>query len=151
MLWNRCKFIVFNISLCGILIISFKLLIITVISNETISESTIQAILSRSVTLFHWQWLTSLFKLQGKLKADGNSKKRFSWFSAGDGHRTWCSAFWTWCSFTLHGVQILWKHTDSIFYWIKVPQTCFWTNQFNWINQSGMLFFKFSFALNFRG
>ena len=57
-----------------ILIISIKILIITVISNETSNELTISAKLCRNVTMFGRQETASLFQVQKKLIACGNSK-----------------------------------------------------------------------------
>ena len=59
LLWNQYKYIAFNIFTCRILIISFKMLIITGISNETRNELTIYAILCRNVTIFYRQELQS--------------------------------------------------------------------------------------------
>ena len=48
-------FIAFKILLCNILLIYCKILIITVISNETTNELTIYAKLCRNVTVFYRQ------------------------------------------------------------------------------------------------
>ena len=56
------------------LVISCKILIITVISNETTNELTIYAILCQNVKIFHRQKLASLFQVQENLKACRNSK-----------------------------------------------------------------------------
>ena len=50
------------------------MLIITGISYEKTNESAIYAILCRNVTIFDRQKLASLFQVQEKLKACGNSK-----------------------------------------------------------------------------
>ena len=60
--------------LCKILIISYKMLIITGISNETRNKLTIGVILRRNVTIFYRQELASLFQVQEKSKTCRNSK-----------------------------------------------------------------------------
>ena len=77
-LWNQCKHIAFNIFSCRILIISYKTLIITGISNEKTNELTIYGILCWKVTIFYRQELVSLFQVQRKLKACKSSKLNFS-------------------------------------------------------------------------
>ena len=60
--WNQYKYIAFNnFSLCWMLIISYKILIITRLSNEKANKLTIYAILCRNVTIFYRQKLASLF------------------------------------------------------------------------------------------
>ena len=54
-LWNQYKFMAFNILSCNSLIIYCKILIVTVISNETTNKLTIYAKLSQNVTIFLWQ------------------------------------------------------------------------------------------------
>ena len=44
-LWNQNKYIIFNIFSCGISTISYKMLIITGISNEKTNELTIYGII----------------------------------------------------------------------------------------------------------
>ena len=73
-LWNQHKHIVFNIFSYRILTISYKMLIITVISNKTRKELTIYATLCRNVTIFYRRELASLFQAQEKLKTCRNSK-----------------------------------------------------------------------------
>ena len=68
-LWNRYKYIAFNIFSCRILIISYKILIIARISNEKTNELTIYEILCWNVTMLCPQELVSLFQAQEKLKA----------------------------------------------------------------------------------
>ena len=63
-LWNQYKYIV----------ISYKMLIIAGISNETTNELTICAILYQNVTIFYQEELASLFQVQEKLKACRNAK-----------------------------------------------------------------------------
>ena len=57
---NQYQFIAFSIFSCGFLIIYCKILIITVISNETTYELIIYAKLCRNVTLFYQQGIASL-------------------------------------------------------------------------------------------
>ena len=87
-LWNQYKYIAFNISAGRILIISYKVLIITGISNEKTYELTISAIFCRNVIIFFWKKLDSLFQVQGKLKVWRNSKWNFpsSCLIVGDSH-----------------------------------------------------------------
>ena len=72
--WNPYKVIAFNIVSCRILITSYKLLIIIVISHEATEELTIYALLCAHVTILYWQELASLFQVQEKFKACINSK-----------------------------------------------------------------------------
>ena len=60
-IWNQYEYIGFNIFSCKILIISYKMLIITGISNEKKNLLTIHGKLCRSVTIFYRQKLASLF------------------------------------------------------------------------------------------
>ena len=96
-LWNQYKYIVFKISSYRILIISYKMLIITRISNEKTNELTISEKLCWNVTVFYRQELASLFRLQEKLKACWSSKLNFSssYFIADDSKNyiTTCSSF----------------------------------------------------------
>ena len=87
-LWNQYKYIAFNIFSCRILIISYKMLIITRISNEETNELTIYEILCWNVTVFYRQELVFLFQLQEKLKTCRSSKWNFSsrCFIADDSH-----------------------------------------------------------------
>ena len=62
-LWNKYKYIALNIFTCRILIISYKMLIITRISNKKTNALTIYGILCRNVTIFYRQELGSLFQL----------------------------------------------------------------------------------------
>ena len=65
-LWNQYKYIAFNTFSCKILIISYKMLIITGICNEkTISH------ICRDVTIFNRQELDSLFQVQENWKGAG--------------------------------------------------------------------------------
>ena len=63
-----------NIFLRRILINSYKMLIITEISNEARNELTIKAISCRNITTFYRQELGSLFQVQEKLKTCRTSK-----------------------------------------------------------------------------
>ena len=76
-LWNQFKYIPFDIFSCRILIISYKMSIITGISNETRNEITIYAKSCRSVTVFYRKELASLFQVQEKLKTCKDSKWNF--------------------------------------------------------------------------
>ena len=59
------------------LIMSYKMLIITGISNEEINALTIYIISCRNVTIFYQQELPFLFKVQEKLKEYRSSKLIF--------------------------------------------------------------------------
>ena len=87
-LWNQYKFISFNIFSCRILVISCKILIITAISNDKTDELSIYAKSCRNVAIFCRQELASLFQLQEKLIAWGNSRLSFSskYFTDDDSH-----------------------------------------------------------------
>ena len=76
LLWNQYKYSAFNIFSCRILIISYKILIITGRSNEKTNELTIYGILN--VTIFYRQELVSLFQVQEKLKTRRSWKLNFS-------------------------------------------------------------------------
>ena len=146
-LWNQHKYIAFEIFTCRILIISYKMLIITGISNEKTNALTIYGILCWNVTIFYRQELGSLFQVHEKLKACRKSKLNFSssCFIADNNH-----------------VKTLWLHVvvfsehdilhflDNVhlfkYYPVKVPQNCF--NYFNWSSQTCIQVSKFSFALN---
>ena len=67
-LWNQYKYIVFNIFSRIILIISYKMLIITEISNEKTSELNIYGVLCRNFKAFYQLELDLLFLVQEKLK-----------------------------------------------------------------------------------
>ena len=77
-LWNQYKHIAFNIFSCRVLIISYKILIITGTSKEKTNELTIYGILCWNVTMFYRQELVSLFQVQEKLQACRSSKLKFS-------------------------------------------------------------------------
>ena len=65
-LWNQYKYIAFNIFTCRILIILYKMLIITGISNEKTNKLIICGILCQNVTILYLQVLGSLFQVQEK-------------------------------------------------------------------------------------
>ena len=137
--------IVFNIFSCRVLIISYKMLILTEISNEKTNELTINAILCRNVTILYRQDLASSFKVQKKLKSFRNSN---------------CCCFIaavslpiTYVRLMLH-VLVFSQHNilhfrDNFYllkyYPVKVFQNCF--NSLNCSNQTGMQDSKFSFVL----
>ena len=87
-LWNQYESIAFNIFSRRILIVSCKILIITVTSNEATNELTISGILCQNVTIFYRQELASLFQMQENLRACRNSEYSFSsnCFIANDSH-----------------------------------------------------------------
>ena len=87
-LWNQYKSIAFRFFSCRILIVSYKMLIITGIFNEKTNESTIYRVLCRNVTIFYRQELASLFQVQEKFKPCRNSKLNFSssCFNVNDSH-----------------------------------------------------------------
>ena len=68
-LWDQYKLMAFNSFSGRILIISCKILIITVIPNETTNKLTIYTIVCQSVIVFYQQELVSSFQVQGKLRA----------------------------------------------------------------------------------
>ena len=67
-LWSQYKYIAFNIFSCRILIISYKMSIITGISNETTNESTIYAILCRNITISYRQRISFVISSPGKIE-----------------------------------------------------------------------------------
>ena len=77
-LLNQHKYIPFDIFSCRILIISYKMSIITGIFNETRNELSIYAILCLNVTIFYRKELTSLFQVHEKLKTYRSSRLNFS-------------------------------------------------------------------------
>ena len=135
-LWNQCKYIAFNIFSYRILIVLYKMLIITGIYNEKTNEWTTYGI-CRNVTIFYRQDIlpASLFQVQEKLKTCRDPKLNFSssCFIANDGH-----------------VKIVWLHVlvfseydilpfcDNVplfkYYPVKVPRNCF--NSFICSNQT---------------
>ena len=77
-LWNQYKYIAFNIFPCRIVIILYKMLIITGISNKKTNQLTIYGILCQNVVIFYRQELASLFQVQEKLKPFRSSKLNLS-------------------------------------------------------------------------
>ena len=75
---NTNSYIAFNIFMCRISIITYKMLIIAGTSNEKTSSLTIYRVLCRNDTIFYRQELGSLFQVQEKLKVCRNSKLIFS-------------------------------------------------------------------------
>ena len=118
-LWNQYQYIAFNIFSCRIVIILYKILIISGTSNEKTSELTINGILCRNVAIFYRQKLASLFQVQEKLKACRSSKLNFanSSFVADDRH-----------------VKIAWLHivlpANMIFFIFEIMSICL--NIFQW-------------------
>ena len=146
-LWNKCKHIAFNIFSCRILIISYKMLIITGTSNEKTNELTMYGILCRNVTIFYRQELASLFQVQEKLKACRSSKLNFSssWFIADDSHikNVWLHIV----VFSEHDILSSWDTVHLFkYYQVKVPRNCF--NSFDYSKQTCIQVSKFSFALD---
>ena len=134
-LWNQYKYIAFNIFSCRILIISYKILIITGISNEKTNELTKYGILCWNVTIFYQRELASLFQVQEKLKACRISKLNFlsSYFIVNYGH---IKVVWLHVAvFSEHDVLHFWDNVHLLkYYHVKVPQNCF--NYFNCSNQT---------------
>ena len=137
-LWNQYN---------RILIILYKMLIITGISNEKTNELTIYGILCWNVTIFYRQELVSLFQVQEKLKACRSSKLNFSssCFIADDSHvkteRLHVVVF------SKHDILHFWDNVHLFKYYpVKVPQNCF--DSFNCSNQTCIQISKFSFALD---
>ena len=135
-----------NIFSCRILIILYKMLIITGISNKKPNELTIYGKLCRNVTLFYRQELASLFQVQEKLKAYKSSKSNFSssCFIADDSH---VNIVWLYAVvFSEHVILHFWDNSHLFKYYpVKVPQKCF--NSFTCSNQTCVKVSKFSFAL----
>ena len=127
-----------------ILIISYKILIITGISNEIANELTIYRVLCRNVTTFYRQELPSLFQVQEKMKPCRSSKLNFlrNCFIA-DVKIAWLHVV----VFSEHDILHfrdnvhLFKHHP-----VKVPQNYF--NSFNCSNQTCIQLSKSSFDLD---
>ena len=130
--------------MCKILIILYKMLIITGISNEK-NELTIYAILFQNVTIFYREKLASLFQVQEKLKACRNSKWNFSssCFIADNSHvkLVWLHVV----VFSEHDILHFWDNAHLLKYYpVKVSQNCFYSLSCS--NQTGTQIFKFSFV-----
>ena len=146
-LWNQYKYMAFNIFACRILIISYKMLIITGISNEKTNALTIYGTLCRNVTIFYRQELGSLFQVQEKLKVCRNSKLNFSssCFIADDSHvkTVWLHVV----VFSEHDILDFWNIVHLFkCYPVKVPQNCF--DSFSCSNQTCTQVSTFSFTLD---
>ena len=121
-LWNQYKYIAFNIFSCRNLIISYKILITTGISNEKTNELTIYGILFWNVTI-NRQELASLFQVQEKLKAYKSSKLYF-WSSCFIADDNCIKIVWLHLVlFSKHDILQFWDN-DHLFkhYPVKVPQ-----------------------------
>ena len=124
-LWNQYKFIVFNILSCGILIISCKIWVMTVISNKKPIELTIYVKLCRSVTIFNRQELAFVFQIQEKLRAVEFKIKVFSsnYFIANDSHMKIIYSYTV-----VFNVQVVFYFWDNFHllkhYPKKVPKNC---------------------------
>ena len=147
-LWNQYKYIAFNIFSGRILIILYKILIITGISNEK-TNLLINHI--RNIMLKRHNILPTKTKffiqVQQKLKVCRSLKLNFasSYFIADDSH-----------------IKIVWLHIvvsskyDILHFWdnvhlfkhypVKVPQNCF--NSFIYSNQTCIQISKFSVVLD---
>ena len=141
------KYIAFYIFLYGIVIISYKMLIITWVSNEKTNELTVYGILCQNITMFYWQELVSLFQVQEKLIACRSSKLNFlsSCFNAEDSHVriVWLHVV----VFSERGILHFWDNFSLFEYCtVKIPQNCF--NCFNYSNQTCIQVSKFSRALD---
>ena len=147
-LWNQYKYLYcIYIFSWRILIISYKILTITVISNEKTNELTIYAILCRNVTVFYQQNLASLFQVQVKLKIRRNSKLNFlsRCFIADDSYvKT------QWLYVVVSSNHDILHFRDNVhllkYYPVKVSQNCFCS--LNCSNQTGTQVSKSLFALD---
>ena len=146
-LWNQYKYIVFNLFSYIILIISYKMLINTGISNEKTNKLNMYGILCWNVIIFYLQELVFLFQVQEKLKAFRSSKLNFSssCFIADDNH---IKIVWLHIVvFSEHDILHSWDKVHLFKYYpVKVPQNCF--NSFDYSNQTYIQVSKFSFALD---
>ena len=146
-LWNQYKYIAFNIFSCRLLIISYKMLTITGIFNETTNKLTIYLILCRNVTIFYRQELAFLFQVHEKLKVCRNWKWSFpsSSFIADDSHVKFIVKLQK-LVLSKRDILNFWENIYSLNYYpVKVPQKYF--NSFSYSNQKGMRASNFSFAL----
>ena len=146
-LWNQYKYIAFNIFPCRIVIILYKMLIITGISNEKTIELTIYGKLRWNVAIFYRQELAFLLHVQGKLNACRSSKLNFSssCFITDDSH---VKIVWLHVAvFSEHDLLDFWDNIQLFKYHpVKVPQNCF--NSYNYSNQTCIQVSKFSCALD---
>ena len=143
---NTNTYIAFNIFSWRILIISYKILIITVISNEKTNELTIYAILCRNVAVFYQQNLASLFQVQVKLKIRRNSKLNFlsRCFIASD---SYVKTQWLYVIVSSNDILHLRDNVHLLKYYpVKVSQNCFCS--LNCSNQTVTQVSKSLFALD---
>ena len=135
--WNQYKYIAFNIFSCRILIVLYKMLIITEISNEKTNELTIYGILCWNVTIFYRQELVSLFQVQEKLKACRSSKLNFS-SSCFIADNSYVKIVWLHTvAFSEHDILNFWDNVHLFKYRaVKISQN--WFNSFNYSNQTHM-------------
>ena len=132
---------------CRILIISYKMLIITGITNEKTNELTIYGILCRNVTLFYRQEPAFLFQVWEKLNAWRSINLDFSssCFIANDSHvkNVWLHVV----VFSELDILYFWDNVHLFkYYLVKGPQNCF--NYLNYSNQTCTQVSKFSFGLD---
>ena len=132
---------------CIILIIYYKLLIITGISNAKTHSLTIYGILCINVIIVYRKELCSLFQVQEKLKVCRNSKLNFSssCFIADDSHvkTVWLHVV----VFSEHDILDFWNIVHLFkCYPVKVPQNCF--DSFSCSNQTCTQVSTFSFTLD---
>ena len=139
------KYIGFNIFSSRILIVLYKMLTIIGISNEKKpNELTMQGISWWNVTIFYRQELISLFQVQEKLKACGNSKFSSSCFIANDDSLVKIVLLHV-IVFSEHDILHFWDNVYLLKYCpMKVPQNCF--KYFSSSNQTYIQVSKFSFT-----
>ena len=127
-LWKQYKYIAFNIFPCRILIISYKMWIITRLSNEARNELTIYRILCWNVIIFYRQEFVSLFQVREKFGGCRNSKQNFSGSCFVKLFRwQFCKTFMATCS-SFHRIlyfAFLRQCPFIKYYPLKVPQNCF--------------------------
>ena len=139
---NQYKYIAFNNFSCRISIISYKVSIITGISNGKTNWFTIYGILCWNVTIFYRQELASLLQVQEKLRACRSSKLNFSssCFTVDDSHvkNIWLHVV----VLSEHDILHFWDNFHLFKYYpMKVPQNCF--NSFSYSNQTWIKFPNF--------
>ena len=139
LLWNQYIYIAFSIFSCRVLIILYKMLIITGIFNEKTKSLTIYEILSRNVTIIYRKELASLLQVQKKSKACRISKLKFP---------SSCLLFWLHIVFSSKHHNFHFRDNVHLFkyYPVKVPQNCF--SSFNCSAQACIQISEFSFSLD---
>ena len=146
-LWSQHKCTAFTIFSSKIMIISYKMLIITGISNDKTNELTIFGILCRNVTLFYQQELPSLFQVQGKLKTYKTSKLNLSssCFIANGNH---VKTVWPHIVvFSKYDFFHFWDNVHLFKYYpVKLPQN--WFNFFKCSNETCIQVSNFLSALD---